>query len=62
MNFIFNKVPDHDSKNLVDCLNHFTTDLFLTKAQIDSGFAERLKLKDDCVSYIGSDSNVATHK
>ncbi len=34
--------------------------LFLIK--FDAGFSKRLKLKDDAVLAIGSDSNVATHK
>ncbi len=50
--FIFNKDPDCVSKNLVLCSLHFTTDLFTNNAQIDVGFSERLKLKDDAVPAI----------
>ncbi len=50
--FIFNKDPDCISKNLVRCSLHFTTDLFTNNAQIDVGFSERLKLKDDAVPAI----------
>ncbi len=49
MNFIFNEVLDHFSKNSVLCLLHFITDSFINKAQFDTGFSERLKLKDDAV-------------
>ncbi len=45
MNFIFNEVPDHVSKNLVLCSFHFNADLFTNKAQLDTGFSEILKLK-----------------
>ncbi len=49
MNFIFNEFPDCVIKNLVLCLRHFTADLFTNKAQFDSGFSERLKVKDNAV-------------
>ncbi len=39
-------MSDHVSKNLVLCTLHFTADLFANIAQIDTGFSERLKLKD----------------
>ncbi len=52
MNFIFNEVPDHVSKKSVLCSLHFTTDSFTNKAQFDTGFSERLKLKDNAVPTI----------
>ncbi len=55
-----NEDPDCISKNLVLCSLHFTAHSFTNKPQFDVGFSERLKLKDDAVDYIGSDSNVAS--
>ncbi len=49
MNFIFNEVSDHVSKNLILCFLNFAMNLFTNKAQFDVGFSERLKLKDDAV-------------
>uniref|UniRef100_A0A671LYR6 THAP-type domain-containing protein n=1 Tax=Sinocyclocheilus anshuiensis TaxID=1608454 RepID=A0A671LYR6_9TELE len=60
MNFIFNEVPDHVSKNLVLCSLHFTADSFTNKAQFDAEFSERLKLKDDAVPTI-LDPTVMSH-
>ncbi len=45
----FNDDPDRVSKNLVLCSLHFTMDSFTDKAQFDTGFSERLKLKDNAV-------------
>ncbi len=45
-------VPDRVSKNLVLCPLHFTTDSLTNKAQFDTGFSERLKLKDDALPII----------
>ncbi len=58
MDELFNEDPDHVSKNLDLCSLHFTTDLFTNKAQFNAGFSERLKLKDNAVLTIGSDSNI----
>uniref|UniRef100_A0A673JTC3 THAP-type domain-containing protein n=1 Tax=Sinocyclocheilus rhinocerous TaxID=307959 RepID=A0A673JTC3_9TELE len=52
MNFIFNEDPDRLSKNLVLCSLHFTADSFTNKAQFNTGFSERLKLKYDAVPTI----------
>ncbi len=52
MNFIFNEVPNHVSKNSIFCSLHFTADSFTNKAQFDVGFSKRLKLKDDTVPTI----------
>ncbi len=60
MNFIFNVVLDHISKNLVLCSLHFTTDSYTNKEQFDAGFSERLKLKDDAVQTI-LDLTVMSH-
>ncbi len=49
---IFNDVPDRVSKILVLCPLHFTTDSLTNKAQFDTGFSERLKLKDDALPII----------
>ncbi len=49
MNFIFNEDPDRVSKNLGLSSLHFTTDSFTNKAQVDTEFSERLKLKDNIV-------------
>ncbi len=51
INFIFNEVPDHVSKNLVLCSLHFTADSLTNKVWFDAGFSERLKLKDNVVPY-----------
>ncbi len=61
ISFFFYEVPDHVSKNLVLCSLNFTTDLFTNKAQFNTGLSERLKLRQWCAIYIGSDSNVAPH-
>ncbi len=60
MNFIFNEVPDHVSKNLVLCSIHFTAASFTNKAQIDTAFSERFKLKADAVPTI-LDPTVMSH-
>ncbi len=60
MNFIFNEDPDRVSKNSVLCSLHFTVDSITNKAQFDTGFSERLKLKDDAVPTILNLSDVAT--
>uniref|UniRef100_A0A9J7Z2S3 3-monooxygenase/tryptophan 5-monooxygenase activation protein, gamma polypeptide 1 n=1 Tax=Cyprinus carpio carpio TaxID=630221 RepID=A0A9J7Z2S3_CYPCA len=60
MKFIFNEAPDHVSKNSVPCSLHFTTDLFTKKDQFNTGFSERLKLKDDAVLNI-LDPTVMSH-
>ncbi len=49
MNFIFNEDPDCVSKNSFLCSLHFSTDLFINKAQFEAGFSERLNLKDDAM-------------
>ncbi len=49
MKFIFNEFPDLVSKNSALCSFNLTTDSFTNKAQFNSGFSERLKLKDDAV-------------
>ncbi len=49
MNFIFKEVPDGICKNLVLCSLHFTADSFTNKTHFDTGFSERLKIKDDAV-------------
>ncbi len=39
MNYIFNEILDHVSKNnLAFCSLQFTEDLFTNKAQLDTGF------------------------
>ncbi|XP_038575013.1 uncharacterized protein LOC119902736 isoform X1 [Micropterus salmoides] len=45
--FIFNTVPQDYSPNLLLCSNHFREDCFLNRQQYNSGFAQRLVLKDD---------------
>ncbi len=59
LNFIFN-VPDSISKNLVLC-SLCTMDLFTNKAQFDTGFSERLKLKDDAVLVILDPTVMSQH-
>lgn len=49
MNFIFNDVLDHVSKNFVLCSLHFIVDLFRNMAQSNAGFSEIVKVKDDVV-------------
>ncbi len=49
---IFNEVPDLVSKNSVLCSLHFNADSFTNKAQVNVGFSERLKLKDNAVPAI----------
>ncbi len=60
INFTFNEVPDRVSKKLVHCLLRFTMDLFKNKAQFDTGFSKRLKLKDCAVLTI-LDLTVMSH-
>ncbi len=60
MNFIFNEIPDCVSKNIVFCSLHLTADSFTDKSQFNTGFSERLKLKDDAVLTI-LDLTVMSH-
>ncbi|XP_056608949.1 uncharacterized protein LOC130426283 isoform X2 [Triplophysa dalaica] len=45
LKFIFKDVPAHVAKTFSVCSLHFTADSFVNKAQVDAGFAERLRLK-----------------
>ncbi len=60
MNFIFNEVPDHISKNSVFCSLCFTAD-YTNKAQFDAGFSKSLKLKDDAVPTILDPTVMSQH-
>uniref|UniRef100_A0A671QGZ6 THAP-type domain-containing protein n=1 Tax=Sinocyclocheilus anshuiensis TaxID=1608454 RepID=A0A671QGZ6_9TELE len=51
LNF-FNEVSAHVSKALSICSLHFTADSFVNKTQVDTGFAERLRLKSNAVPSI----------
>ncbi len=42
----------HVSKNLVLCSHHFTADSFTNKAQFNTGFKKKNKLKDDALPTI----------
>ncbi|XP_057206770.1 uncharacterized protein LOC130564597 [Triplophysa rosa] len=52
LKFIFKDVPAHVGKTLSVCSLHFTADSFVNKAQVDAGFAERLRLKSSAVPSI----------
>ncbi len=49
------------SKNLFLRSHHFTTDSFTNKAQFDTVFSERLKLKDDAVPTILDLTEMSQH-
>ncbi len=61
MNFTFNKMPDHVSKDLVLCSLNFIVDSFINKAQFDAGFSESLKLKDNIVPTILDSTVLSQH-
>jgi len=47
--FIFNERPSHVSADLRVCTVHFTSNCFENKSQYDTGFAQKLLLKDQAV-------------
>ncbi|XP_067301001.1 uncharacterized protein [Pseudorasbora parva] len=52
LNFIYNEVPADVAKTLHVCSLHFTADSFENKSQVETGFADHLRLKQNAVPSI----------
>ncbi|KAG1936444.1 hypothetical protein F2P79_018498 [Pimephales promelas] len=61
LNFIFNEVPADVGKTLTICSLHFTEDCFVNKTQVETGFADRLRLKYDAVPSILDPTEMVQH-
>ena len=61
LNFIFNDVPADVGKTLSVCSLHFTEDCFVNKTQVETGFADRLRLKNGAVPSILDPTGMVQH-
>ncbi|XP_067220664.1 uncharacterized protein [Chanodichthys erythropterus] len=61
LNFIFNEVPADVGKTLRVCSLHFAADCFLNKTQVETGFADRVRLKNNAVPSILDPTGMVQH-
>ncbi len=58
LKFIFNSVSENDNPNTALCAAHFMEDSFLNLHELNSGFTQKLVLKDGAVKTIKAEAFV----